>query len=218
MDIIKRKEALTKGLKRYYTGKPCKHGHLSERFVSNKGCLSCLQYHTKKYRNCIDNKAKIKATRQQWDEANKDHLKTWKKEYKIKNAESIKEYDIQYQINNRERINENSRRRQTLEVNKIKKKAVDKQYRLDNKAKLAKDAILYKVKRYQATPRWYEPGLIKQIYFKRDELSQLWGITLHVDHIVPLQGENVCGLHCWDNLQLLEASINLSKNNKFNDD
>ena len=41
MQIITRKEAKDKGLPRYYTGKPCKHGHLSERTVPNKRCMAC---------------------------------------------------------------------------------------------------------------------------------------------------------------------------------
>lgn len=41
MQIITRKEAKEKGLARYYTGKPCKHGHLSERTVPNKRCMAC---------------------------------------------------------------------------------------------------------------------------------------------------------------------------------
>jgi len=39
--IITRKEAKAKGLKRYFTGKPCKRGHISERLVCNKGCIEC---------------------------------------------------------------------------------------------------------------------------------------------------------------------------------
>ena len=36
-------EALRQGVTYYYTGKPCKHGHISERFASNKNCRECLR-------------------------------------------------------------------------------------------------------------------------------------------------------------------------------
>lgn len=41
MKLIARSEALTQGVKRYFTGKPCIRGHIAERAVSNRGCLQC---------------------------------------------------------------------------------------------------------------------------------------------------------------------------------
>lgn len=41
LKIITRMEAATSGLKRYYTGKRCKHGHDSERYVYNGHCVEC---------------------------------------------------------------------------------------------------------------------------------------------------------------------------------
>jgi hypothetical protein len=49
MEIISRKEAMERGLKYYFTGKPCKHGHIFERLVSNHGCLYCLRERAKAY-------------------------------------------------------------------------------------------------------------------------------------------------------------------------
>jgi hypothetical protein len=41
MKIVTRKEALAKSMTRYYTGKFCKYGHQSERFTSNRECVTC---------------------------------------------------------------------------------------------------------------------------------------------------------------------------------
>ena len=41
---------------------------------------------------------------------------------------------------------------------------------------------------------------------------------MHVDHIIPLISDNVCGLHCWDNLQILEEHLNYKKQNKYQSD
>ena len=40
-DIISRDEAKAKGLSRFFTGKSCKNGHVTQRFVSNKACVGC---------------------------------------------------------------------------------------------------------------------------------------------------------------------------------
>jgi hypothetical protein len=43
MAAATRKEALQKGLVRFYTGKPCSHGHLSERYATTGACIECLR-------------------------------------------------------------------------------------------------------------------------------------------------------------------------------
>lgn len=51
-EIITRKEALQRGLKRFFTGKPCQKGHLAERNVRSGACLECnrLMKGSEKYR------------------------------------------------------------------------------------------------------------------------------------------------------------------------
>jgi len=48
--IISRDEARALGLKRYFTGKPCKHGHVAERHVASRKCRECHRERTRRYR------------------------------------------------------------------------------------------------------------------------------------------------------------------------
>ena len=68
---------------------------------------------------------------------------------------------------------------------------------------------LRQARKLKATPCWAELKSIKQFYKNCPK-------GYHVDHIVPLKGKNVCGLHVIANLQYLTKEENLSKGNKFN--
>jgi hypothetical protein len=148
---------------------------------------------------------------------------------KVKNKEKIRDYQREYKKINRERINEQNRsyRAKNLEKSLEKERA----YRKSNKDRMNENNRKYyrnnphisakqRVKRRQAlrqsTPSWSESEKISKVYKKAKELSELLGKEFHVDHIDPIMGENVCGLHVWANLQILESSLNCSKGNKEN--
>lgn len=70
----------------------------------------------------------------------------------------------------------------------------------------------------QATPTWLselDELFIKEIYSLAVLRSEALGVEYHVDHIIPLHGKNVCGLHVPSNLQLLPASENLRKRHLY---
>lgn len=64
------------------------------------------------------------------------------------------------------------------------------------------------------TPRWADMNAIKEIYLKC-KLMNLKENIYQVDHIYPLNGENSCGLHIAENLQIITARENFSKGNKM---
>jgi hypothetical protein len=66
-----------------------------------------------------------------------------------------------------------------------------------------------KRKSLHSEPCWSEKEKIKIVYTKARELG------MEVDHIVPLVSDQVCGLHVWHNLQLLNPLENRKKSNKF---
>jgi hypothetical protein len=65
----------------------------------------------------------------------------------------------------------------------------------------------YRAAQLQRTPSWANLASIKKIYSNCPKGK-------HVDHIIPLQGELVCGLHVENNLQYLTAKENCSKGNR----
>lgn len=67
----------------------------------------------------------------------------------------------------------------------------------------------------QATPTWAETDKIVALYQRRREIQEQTGIPHHVDHIVPLRGKLVCGLHCLANLRIIPAEENQVKGNKL---
>lgn len=87
---ISRSEAREKGLTRYYTGKPCKYGHYSERLVSNATCLACVHIRSRKYRK--NNPEKVSKSYKAYYQKNKDNLVEYKKGWYQENKSRINEH------------------------------------------------------------------------------------------------------------------------------
>jgi len=91
----------------------------------------------------------------------------------------------------------------------------DKSKIRDYKAEYKANAAYYKAKaasrhsaKLKRTPSWANISKIKEIYSKCPE-------GYHVDHIIPLSGKIVSGLHVETNLQYLTAHENLLKSNSY---
>jgi len=72
-------------------------------------------------------------------------------------------------------------------------------------------------KRYikERTPKWSDKNKINDIYNEAVILEKETGKKYHVDHIIPLRGKKVSGLHIPENLRIIPAKENLKKGNKF---
>lgn len=74
------------------------------------------------------------------------------------------------------------------------------------------------VRMAQATPGWVDWDAVTQMYADAARLSWQTGVKHHVDHIVPIKGRNVCGLHVQNNMRVIPALLNRQKSNKLLED
>ena len=158
----KRKEAMLAGQAHYFTGKPCKHGHVDKRLTINGMCCECSR---------------------------------------IKNNKRYESYYKQYAQENRDRI-----------------KSIMSNYQKNNKGKVNARTAARHAAKLQRTPKWLdseEKWLIQETYTLASLRTKVTGIPWHVDHIVPLQGDIVSGLHVPENLRVVTATENCSKNNNW---
>lgn len=138
-----------------------------------------------------------KVCKKKYDKERRKDTKFLKKEKERLQKYDRKEYLKNWRFENRKHI-----------------QLYEKTYRLSNRSLLNSKNARWRAARKQACPSWADLDKIKVLYEKAKWLESLTGLKYHVDHIIPLQGENVCGLHCWNNLQILEQSVNCSKGNK----
>lgn len=115
------------------------------------------------------------------------------------------------------------RNRATYEARYPEKTRVKR--RLQAQRRYKKYPHLYRLKEAQrraaerrAMPTWLtndDRALIKTIYALAVSMTRTTGVMFHVDHIIPLRGETVCGLHVPSNLQILLAQENFVKSNQY---
>ena len=126
----------------------------------------------------------VKRQKEDYRKNNKSRSAAYNKEYYSKNRDSIIESVCLWQSENKDKT---------------------RLYKSKNKAARKGNVI-------SLTPE--QESAISDFYWLAKDLEAITGEPYHVDHIIPLQGKNVCGLHVIWNLQYLTPEENLRKGNK----
>lgn len=193
MDIIglpkTRKEAQAIGAKYYFTGEPCKYGHIAAR--KTKGaCVECLKV--------------------EWGKANIARVEYFAAYNKSEAGQKAKR---RYYEQNREAVIARASARPDEDKNRYRakhKKLHPEYYNTLNNVR--------KRRHKNATPSWItaeQKYAMRELYVQASRLTAVTGERYVVDHIVPLINPVVCGLHVPWNLRVITQAENLQKSNKF---
>lgn len=178
--------AKLQGEPQYFTGRPCKHGHLDFRCTSSGSCMTCSR----------SMQAKSRAKRL---EKEPDY---WKNRYAM-NPQKFRDNSQKWRKNNPDKFRESQRR-----------------CAINGRARRTATQIARQAMKIQATPSWLTKEHRKHIelfYEMSKRTTEQCGYKCNVDHIVPLKGKNVCGLHVPWNLRVVSAAYNSKKRNNMDD-
>ena len=144
----------------------------------------------------------------------KENQKRLAKEWYERNKELTKERASKWQKDNIERKREI--RAKWRDTNREQHNAYNREWFVANKDKHAAYEGKRRSAKLQRTPSWDSHAhLIIAKYQLAAMLSKASGIEHHVDHIIPLQGKKVSGLHVFSNLRVIPGSDNVKKSNSF---
>jgi hypothetical protein len=153
--------------------------------------------------------------------------KEYEKQYRESNIEKVLAYNAAYREKNKELIAEKRR------LKAAENKEYAKNYRVTNKDNVQKSKKKYvqntranvnsyaarrRAEKVQRTPKWLSDvdfDRINNEYRLADLLSKLTGEPWHVDHVIPLKGKLVSGLHTPSNLRAIKGVENMKKRNEF---
>lgn len=136
--------------------------------------------------------------------------------YQKINKTIVKRANDKYYSKNSVKVNKRSIALRNMNIQKYKEYC--KKYQKENSGKMSYHTSKYRTSKLHRTPKWLTPRdlfKIELMYAIADRLSRITKIKHEVDHIIPLQGKNISGLHIFENLQLLTASDNRHKKNRF---
>jgi len=186
-----REEAKKTGSKYYFTGQPCKHGHIALRKTKGS-CLDCLKV--------------------EWEKGNETRAEYFKQ---YNQSEASQKAKREYYERNKEQVIARAAARPPEQRRLHREK-----YKTQNPELYKALNSVRKRRHKNATPKWItaeQKLAMRALYLKAQELTKIAGQRYVVDHIIPLISESVCGLHVPWNLRVITQEENLKKSNKVVD-
>jgi 5-methylcytosine-specific restriction endonuclease McrA len=186
-----REEAKKTGSKYYFTGQPCKHGHVALR--KTKGaCVECLKV--------------------EWQKGNETRAEYFRKYNQSEAGQLAKQ---EYYKRNKAAVVARAQARPAAE-----KRAYRNAWKENNVEQVLADNKVRRRKHRDATPPWItrkQKTEMRALYQAAIHMSKTTGERYVVDHIIPLRSDVVCGLHVPWNLRVITQEENLKKSNKLVD-
>lgn len=178
------------------------------------------------------NKEKRQKSIRAWAKRNRERKLAIDKKWRDDNPEKYAESQRKYRANNPDRIKERREARKeksalwhkewfqkTKEERREQRKAIYQRWAKNNPHKICAYAAERRASLILRTPKWLTDedfDAMDSVYQLAVEMSEAFGCKYHVDHIIPLNGKTVSGLHVPDNLQILPGKENIAKKNKYN--
>jgi hypothetical protein len=177
--------------------KRCKRGNIAERDKwGHCLCFDCKRY---RYKKQISNPQRENYAKE-WRNSNKNKTSEYTKKWNANNKNKRRQIEYDWKSRNPDKV-------------KLYNKKSGAKWATNNKGKRNAIDMRRKASLIQRTPKWADLKKIKDFYIEAERLTKETGIPHEVDHIIPLQGKLVSGLHVHNNLQILTRSENRSKKN-----
>lgn len=208
MEVIGKVEAKASSLNLYFTGKPCARGEVSARRVSDGACIC---------NKCTDHRRASKAARyEQNAEKNRETAKEVARQKRTNHRDAWLEEKRKYREANRDKLLAKQRASRAGDVDAHRERR--RKYAKQNPDVERASCARYRARKSSASPGWNKE-FDNFVMLEAVDLCRMrgnsTGFDWHVDHMIPLLAENACGLHVGINLQVIPASMNMSKKNRM---
>ena len=156
-----------------------------------------------------------------------ERIKAANAAWRDKNPERMDALRLAWAANNRDRLKETSAAWYKAQVaagrdmsawrkaNPGKHSAIKSTWRKKNRGLVNASTAARFARKLQATPKWADANEIRKFYETAALLTKNTGVRHEVDHIVPLRGKTVSGLHVPANLRVITKVENMKKGNTY---